>query len=101
MGDVNHIHGYEAWTIEGNISKHFIWSVFHLNKTLLHVCELSCFYKFCLDGGNGPCDNKTQVATFDLVKLEPCLPIDSMCDIRTIDAWENSNDGESLATCLI
>jgi hypothetical protein len=71
-----------------------------LNKTLLHVCELSCFSKLCLDGGNGPCDNETHAVTFDLVTLEPCLPIDFRCPIETIDAWEVSNDGHSLATCL-
>jgi hypothetical protein len=65
---------------------------------LLHVHELFCFYKFYLNGGDGPCDN--EIATFDLVTLEPCLLIDYMCDIKTIDAWEVSNDGESLATCL-
>jgi hypothetical protein len=100
MGDVNRTHGYEAQTIEGSRSKHSNQSVSHLNKTLLHVRELSCFCKLCLDGGNGPCDNETHVATFDLVTLEPCLPIDSRCDIETIDAWEVSNDGESLATCF-
>jgi hypothetical protein len=53
-----------------------------------------------LDGKNGPCDNKTHVATFDLVTLEPCLPIDSMFEIEIIDALKVSDDGESLATCL-
>jgi hypothetical protein len=100
MGDVNCTHGYETQTIEGCRSKHSIPVVSHLNKTLLHVCELSCFYKFYLDGGDGPCDNKTHAATFDLVTLEPCLPIDSMCDIETTDAREVSNDGEPLVTCL-
>ncbi len=83
MGAVNRTHGYEAWTIEGNRSKHSIQSVFHLNKTFLHVHELSCFCKFYLDGGDGPCDNETHVATFDLMTLEPCLIIDSRCDIET------------------
>jgi hypothetical protein len=57
LGDVDRIHGYEARTIEGNIPKHAIQSVSHLNKTLLQVHELSCFCKFYLDGGDGPCDN--------------------------------------------
>jgi hypothetical protein len=67
---------------------------------LFHVCELSCFYKLYLDGKDGPCDNETHVVTFDLMTLEHCLPIDSRCDIETIDAWEIFNDGESLATYL-
>ncbi len=79
--------------------------MFHLEclsskQTLLHLHELFCFYKFYLNGGDGPCDNETHATIFDLVTLEPCLPIDSRCDIKTIDAWEVSNDGESLATCL-
>jgi hypothetical protein len=77
MGIINHIHGYETRTIEGSKSKHSIRSVCHLNKTLLHFCELSCFCKFCLDGGDGPCDNEIHATTFDLMTLEHCLPIDS------------------------
>ncbi len=100
MGDVDRTHAYEAHRVNGSISKHTIWFVFHLNKALLHVHALSCFCKYCRDGGDGPCDNYIHVQPWDLVTLEHCSPIDVGCDPKTDDRWEVSHDGESLATCL-
>ncbi len=62
--------------------------------------ELSCFYKFCVDGGDGPCDNYTHVQPWDLVALEPCSYIDARCDPDINDMREVSHDGESLVACL-
>jgi hypothetical protein len=60
---------------------------------------LFCFSKFCVDGGNGPCENYTHVQPWDLVTLEPCSSIDARCDLDIDDMREVSHDGESLATC--
>ncbi len=62
--------------------------------------ELFCFCKYCVNGGDGPCDNYTHVQPWDLVTLEPCSPIDAWCDLETNDKWEVSHDGESLITYL-
>jgi hypothetical protein len=100
LGDVDRTHGYEAHKVSGSRSKHAIHSIFHLNKTLLHVRELSCFYKFCVDGGDGPCDNYTHVQPWDLMALEPYSSIDVRCDPDIDDMREVSHDGESLVACL-
>ncbi len=100
MGDVDSTHGCEAHKVSGSRSKHVICSVSHLIKTLLHVQELSCFCKFCVDGGDGPYDNYTHVQPWDLVTLEPCSAIDVRCDLIIDDMWQVSHDGESLTTCL-
>ncbi len=100
MGDVDCIHGYEAHKVDGSRSKHVIWYVSHFNKTLLHVCELSYFCKFCVDGRNGPCDNCTHIQTWDLMALKPCSPIDAKCDLKVDDMREASQDGELLIACL-
>ncbi len=62
----------------------FIWT----RPCCMFLIKLSYFYKFYSNGGYEPCNNETYVTTFDLVTLELCLLIDSMCDIETIDAWE-------------
>ncbi len=100
MGNVDHNHGYETCTVDGSRSKYAIQSVSHVNKTLLCVRELSWFCKFCVDGGDGPCDNHSHVQPWDLLALEPCSPIDDRCDLETNDTWEVSHDGETLAACL-
>jgi len=71
-----------------------------VNKTLLCVRELFWFCKFCVDGGDGPCDNHSHVQPWDLVALEPCFPIDDRCDLEMNDMWEVSPGGETLAACL-
>ena len=43
--------------------------------------DLTCFRKFCMDGGDGPCDNASYVPTFVLIKLEPC-------EMTTESRWE-------------
>jgi hypothetical protein len=62
--------------------------------------NLFCFCKFCIDGGNGPCENYTHVKPWDLVTLEPCSSIDARCDLDIDDMREVFHDGESLAACL-
>jgi hypothetical protein len=42
LGDVDCTHGYEAHIVSGSRSKHVICFISHLNKSLLHVQELSC-----------------------------------------------------------
>jgi len=53
LGDFDCTHGYEAHIVSGSRSKHVICSISNLNKSLLYVQELSCFYEFCIDGGDG------------------------------------------------
>jgi hypothetical protein len=77
LGDVDRAHGYEAHRVDDSRSKHVIQSISHMNKTLLHVRELFCFYKFCINGGDGPCDNCTDVQPWDLVVVKPCSFIDA------------------------
>ncbi len=100
MGDVDCTHGYEAHKVDGNRSKCVIRYVSHFNRTLLHVCELSYFCKFCVDGRNGPCENCTHIQPWDLMALEPCSPIDANCDLKVDDMQEVSQDGELLIACL-
>jgi hypothetical protein len=100
LGDVDCTHSYEAHIVNGSISKHTIWFVSHLNKTLQHVHELYYFCKYCVNGGDGPCDNYIHVRPWDLVTLEPCSPIDVRCDLDIHDRWQVSHDGESLTACV-
>jgi len=100
LGDVDRIHAYEVHKVSGNKSEHAICSIFHLTKILLHVRELFCFYKFCVDGADGPCDNYTHVQPWDLVALEPYSSIDVRCDPYIDDMWEVSHDGKLLVACL-
>ena len=44
----------------------------NLEGTSLQVRDLSCFCKFCMDGGDGPCNNAAYVLGFMLIGLEPC-----------------------------
>lgn len=44
-----------------------------LDKISLRVSNLIFFFlRYCLHGGDGPCDNETYVALFGFVYLEPC-----------------------------
>ncbi len=100
LRDVDCTHGYEAHKVDGSRSKRVIWSIFHFNRTLLHVRELSYFCKFCVDGRNGPCNNCTHIQPWDVVALKPCSPINAKCDLKVDDMWEVSQDGKLLTTCL-
>ncbi len=81
--DVNRVDQFNARTVEGTWSFHQVKSV-GLDKVSLHVCALSCFCKFCFDGGNGPCDNETYVAPFNLAWLEPCNADDVHADVEFV-----------------
>jgi hypothetical protein len=71
-----------------------------LKKALLHVHELSLFYKYCVDGGDGPYDNYIHVQPWDLITLEPCSHIDVGYDPEIDNRWEDSHNVESLVACL-
>jgi hypothetical protein len=43
-----------------------------LDKILLQTQNLSCFCKFCIDGGDVPCDHVNYVSRFDLIWFVPC-----------------------------
>ena len=68
---VNLMPSLNARTVDGTRSFHQVRSV-NLEGTSLQVWDLSCFCKFCMDGGDGPCDNATYVPAFILIRLEPC-----------------------------
>jgi hypothetical protein len=53
--DVNRVDQFNAQIVEGTQSFHQIKSV-GLDKISFCVHTLSCFCKFCSNGGNGPCD---------------------------------------------
>lgn len=71
--DVNQFQAPNARTVEGTRSFHQVRSV-GLEGTSLQTRRLSCFCKFCLDGGDGPCDSAGFVEPFTLIRLEPCEP---------------------------
>jgi hypothetical protein len=52
-----------------------------LDKISLHVWNLFRFLRYCLDGGDGPCDNETYIALFGIVYLEPC-PSNAQVDVE-------------------
>ena len=68
---VNLMPSFNARTVDGTRSFHQVRSV-NLEGTSLQVRDLSCFCKFCIDGGDGPCNNATYVMGFLLIRLEPC-----------------------------
>jgi hypothetical protein len=53
-----------------------------LDKISFHVWNLSCFLRYCLDGGDGPCDNETHIALFGFVNLEPYNASDAQVDVE-------------------
>ena len=68
---VNLMPSFNARRVVGTRSFHQVRSV-NLEGTSLQVRDLSCFCRFCMDGGDGPCDNASHVPTFVLLRLEPC-----------------------------
>ncbi len=72
-----------------------MWSaMFLIWIKLYYMCgkTLFCFCKFCIDGGDGPCENYTHVQPWDLVTLKPCSSIDARCDLdiddmRKVSRW--------------
>lgn len=70
--DVNMINQFNAYIVEA-------FQVFIKPKVLVWIKYLFvfqiCFFfflRYCLHGGDGPCDNETYVALFGFVYLEPC-----------------------------
>ena len=59
-----------AQTVDRTRSFHQVHNV-NLEGTSLQVRDLSCFCKFCMDGGDGPCNNAAYVLGFLLIRLEP------------------------------
>jgi len=55
------------------------------------------FLRYCLHGGDGPCDNETYVALFGFVYLEPCNASDAQVDVEPISS---ERDWEALTTIL-
>ena len=68
--EVNLMASFNARTMDGTRSFHQICSV-NLEGTSLQLRDLSCFCKFCMDGGDGPCNNVAHVHAFALIRLEP------------------------------
>ncbi len=70
-----------------------------LNKISLYIWNFSCFCKFCIDGGDGPCDHLDYVPRFSLIRLVPCRPKDVKNKIKE-DNCLISNDREMLVNIL-
>ncbi len=78
--DVNMINQFNAYIMEGILGFHQAKGV-GLDKISLHVWNLFRFLRYCLDGGDGPCDNETYIALFGIVYLEPC-PSNAQVDVE-------------------
>lgn len=73
---INNFQTPNARTVDGTRSFHQIRSV-GLDQISLEVRDLACFCKFCMDGGDGPCDNAAYVDSFTMIHLEPCEATDT------------------------
>ncbi len=85
--DANRIDQFNALTMEGTRSFHQVKSV-SLDKTSLFVCTLSCFCKFCSNGGDVPCDNEAYIAPFNLVWLKPYNANDAHANLKFVPQLE-------------
>jgi hypothetical protein len=97
IGDVNKVDQFNAWTVEGTRGFHQVKSV-GLDKISFRVQNLSCFCKFCSNGGDGPCDNEAYIAPFTFIHLEPCNPSDAQTDVESIPKLKM--DQEALVATL-
>lgn len=70
LGDVDRSVPYGYATISGSHKMHSISSLDHLNSQFLLICELSCFYPMCVDGGEKEdCENISHILPFKTIKL--------------------------------
>ncbi len=69
-----------------------------LDKISLCVQNLSCFYKCCSNGKDGPCDNEAYITPFTFIHLEPCNARDAQAYVESIPELEM--DWEALVTTL-
>jgi hypothetical protein len=83
IADVNKINQFNAWIIKGTRNFHQVKSV-GLDKIFFLVHNLSCFCKYCCDGGDGPCENEAYVAPFNLIHLKPYNPLDECLDVEHV-----------------
>ncbi len=98
LANVNQEQQFNAHTVVGMRSLHQVRNV-GLDKISLQIWNLSCFCKFCIDGGDGPCDHLDYVPVFSFIQLVPYRPEDVKNEIEE-DNCLISNDKEMLATTL-
>jgi hypothetical protein len=63
-----------------------------LDKTSFRVRTLSCFYKFCSNGGDVPCDNEAYIAPFNLVQLKPYNANDAHANVEFVPQLETNQE---------
>jgi len=83
--------------MEGTRGFHQVKSVF-VDKISLYVRNLSCYCKFCSNGGDGPCDNEIYFAPFTFIYLEPCNLGGAQANVDSI--LELEMDRKALTTTL-
>ncbi len=96
--NVNKIDQFHAKIVVGMQNLHQVCSV-GLNKFLLQTWNLSCFCKFCTNGGDGPCDHIKYVPKYDFIRLVPCRPKDVINELDEHNILIN-NDQEMLVATL-
>lgn len=89
--DVNKVDQFNALTMEGTWSFHQIKSV-GLDKTSFCVHTLSCFCKFCSNGGDVPCDDEAYIAPFNLVWLKPYNVNDAHINVEFVLQLETNQE---------
>ncbi len=60
---------------------------------------MSCFYRFYIDGGDGPCDHANYVSRFNLIHMVHCRLKNVRNEVEEDNTLIN-NDHEMLVTSL-
>ncbi len=71
LDDVGRKFAWDCKSILGSRLVHSIYSISHIDVTLLNMRQLACFCLECMDNNAGFCENKFHVQPWMLHMLEP------------------------------